>query len=196
MRPPRQTLLAAWMVITMSILSVPVAQGIEEPEYELLTTVGEVEIREYVPTIQAVTVTRGSNSGFRRLAGYIFGGNESNQSIAMTAPVQQSLSGNQQEMAFTMPAEYSWDELPAPEDARVELREVPGRTAAVIRFGGWATSGKVKKMQRELVKMLDYQGIEMVSEPVLNQYNPPWTPPFMRRNEIMVEIAWDDAAER
>jgi effector-binding domain-containing protein len=94
-------------------------------------------------------------------------------------------------MAFTMPAEYAIEDLPAPSDQRVSVVPVPARTVAAIRFSGWATGGKVVKMKKRLLATLIEQGVEVTGEPVLNQYNPPWTAPFLRRNEIAVEIKWE-----
>ena len=172
------------------------SHAIEEPEFTLLAQVGELEIRQYEPTIQAVTPMtdhRGMNSGFRQLAGYIFGGNESSTEIAMTAPVSSSMGAAEPEMAFTMPAEWDMESLPEPDNAAVELREVPGFTAAVIRFSGWATKGRAEKHERLLAELIEAEGLQVISPPVLNQYNPPWTLPFLRRNEIMVQVQWPAA---
>ena len=168
-----------------------VSHAIEEPEYTVLAQLGELEIRQYEPTIQAVTPLsdhRAMNSGFRRLAGYIFGGNAAETEIAMTAPVATSMGAAEPEMAFTMPSQWRLDELPAPDSDAVELREVPGFTAAVVRFSGWATKGRASKHERLLAELIDEEGLQVVSPPVLNQYNPPWTPPWKRRNEVMVEV--------
>ena len=178
-----------WLLLSLLLLLAPVANSIEEPKFELLTTIGAVEIRDYPPTIQAVTATPDrSGGGFRRLAGYIFGGNESDQSIAMTAPVQETMGSANGEMSFTMPSEYSIDDLPNPKDENVSLRPIPGRTMAVIIFSGRASDAKAEKKWLELEKILNEEGIETVSDPMLNQYNPPWTLPFLRRNEVMVKI--------
>ena len=171
-----------------------VADEIEEPQWQLLATLDEVEVRHYSPSIQAVTQLgdRGDSSeGFRRLAGYIFGGNERSQSIAMTAPVQETLEQSSPTMAFTLPAEYKLEDLPAPDNDRVTLVPVPGRVVAAIRFSGWATDGKVARMEEELLSVLERNGIATVGVPMLNQYNPPWTLPFLRRNEVAVEVKWN-----
>jgi hypothetical protein len=165
---------------------------IEEPKWELIDKLDAVELRLYEPSIQAVTELRSSAStseGFRRLAGYIFGGNDQAQSIAMTAPVQETLEEDRPVMAFTLPAEYELGDLPAPNDASVIIVEVPERTVAAVRFSGWATAGKVKRMRRELLETLHSHDIQPIGTPVLNQYNPPWTVPFLRRNEISVEVS-------
>jgi hypothetical protein len=172
------------------------ASDIEEPSWTLVDTVETVELREYAPSIQAVTQLDHSgqtSAGFQRLAGFIFGGNETGEKIAMTAPVEESLEANQPLMAFTLPSEYELEDLPEPADDSVQIQTVPGRTMAAIRFSGWATDGKVKRNTQQLIATLKQHGIEAVGTPSLNQYNPPWTPPFLRRNEIMVEVQVQDA---
>jgi hypothetical protein len=175
------------------------AGNIEEPQYELLDTLDGVELRLYGPSIQATTAMRDNGqttSGFRRLAGYIFGGNETGESIAMTAPVQETLAPGSAVMAFTMPAAYTLDSLPQPQSEQVVLRQVPERLVASLPFGGWATSSKVKRKTAELLAVLQQHDAQIVGAPALNQYNPPWTLPFLRRNEIEVEVTFDYLAER
>jgi len=167
------------------------AQAIEEPAYsvERAWEAEQIEIRAYAPRIMAVTaMDNGNDDGFRVLAGYIFGGNADEQKIAMTAPVQQTMDGSD-EMAFMMPAEYALADLPDPDDERVAFREAPAYTAAVIRFSGWATSEKAHANWQKLRSFLIAEGIDITGDPTLNQYNPPWTLPFMRRNEIIVPVA-------
>ena len=168
------------------------AIAIEEPVYQVEKAweTEQIEIRAYAPRVMAVTeMTEDSNGGFRVLAGYIFGGNAEEQEIAMTAPVQQSMAGDR-EMAFMMPAEYALEDLPKPEDQRVSFREAPAYTAAVIQFSGWASAEKADKNWQQLRQFLIAEGIDITGEPTLNQYNPPWTLPFMRRNEIIVPVAF------
>ena len=179
-------------LLTLVLSPAAMAADTEQPQWELIGKLDSVELRLYQPSIQAVTQLRSSAStsaGFRRLAGYIFGGNEQGHSIAMTAPVQETLEKDRPVMAFTLPAEYALDELPAPNDARVSLVEVPERTMAVVRFSGWATGPKVARMQRKLLETLSHHGIQPDSVRVLNQYNPPWTVPFLRSNEVSVVIS-------
>ena len=167
------------------------AEAIEEPAYsvERAWEAEQIEIRAYAPRIMAVTaMDNGNDDGFRVLAGYIFGGNAEEQKIAMTAPVQQTMNGSE-EMAFMMPAEYALADLPDPDDERVAFREAPAYTAAVIRFSGWATSEKADANWQKLRSFLIAEGIDITGDPTLNQYNPPWTLPFMRRNEIIVPVA-------
>ena len=168
------------------------AIAIEEPLYQVEKAweAEQIEIRAYAPRIMAVTgMSEDSDSGFRVLAGYIFGGNAEEQKIAMTAPVQQTMAG-EKEMAFMMPAEYALKDLPQPEDQRVSFREAPAYTAAVIQFSGWASAEKADENWQQLQRFLIAEGIDITGEPTLNQYNPPWTLPFMRRNEIIVPVAF------
>lgn len=187
MRPLINALLLLLPAVTM-------AGDIEEPAWELLDRIGPVELRHYAPAIEARTTLRSSREttgGFGRLAGYIFGENDSGEKIAMTAPVTETLGAGSPVMSFTMPSAYDLAELPEPRRDDVTLHEVPERTLAAVRFSGWATAGKVKRHTRELLDALDAEGIEVSGVPSLNQYNPPWTPPFLRRNEIVVEIRLD-----
>ncbi len=183
-------------LLALTLGNTAMASDIEEPSWTLVDTVEKVELREYAPSIQAVTQLDHSgqtSAGFQRLAGFIFGGNETGEKIAMTAPVEESLEANQPLMAFTLPSEYELEDLPEPADDSVQIQTVPGRTMAAIRFSGWATDGKVKRNTQQLIATLKQHGIEAVGTPSLNQYNPPWTPPFLRRNEIMVEVQIQDA---
>ena len=179
----------AALAITFFVSS---TSAIEEPTYSLITAWDDhdIEIRDYDARILATTqLNEGQNSGFRVLAGYIFGGNEKEQKIAMTAPVQRTMPGEEDaEMAFVVPREYSMEELPAPDDTRVQFREEPAYRAAVIRFSGWVNDQKAARYWQTLATFLKEQGIQPLGDPTLNQYNPPWTPPLMRRNEIIVAV--------
>ena len=169
--------------------------AIEEPAYtvERAWESEQIEIRRYAPRVMAVTTMQGNDDdGFRVLAGYIFGGNAAEQKIAMTAPVQQSMAG-ESEMAFMMPAEYALEDLPTPDDERVAFEEAPAYTAAVIQFSGWASADKADEHWQRLRQFLIAEEIDIAGEPTLNQYNPPWTLPFLRRNEIIVPVALSEA---
>ncbi|KZX57026.1 hypothetical protein A3709_04440 [Halioglobus sp. HI00S01] len=180
------------ILLCVAILLIPnMAKALEEPHWDLLDTLGDVELRRYAPSIEARTPLRSgreSSGGFQRLAGYIFGGNDEGAKIAMTAPVGETLSGDNPVMSFTMPGAYSMDDLPTPENGSVTLHETPERLVAAVTFSGWATSSKINRYRRTLLTTLSENGINLRGEPTLNQYNPPWTPPFLRRNEIVVEI--------
>ena len=157
------------------------AIAIEEPVYQVEKAweAEQIEIRAYAPRVMAVTgMDEDTDGGFRE-----------EEKIAMTAPVQQSMAG-EKEMAFMMPAEYALEDLPEPEDERVSFREAPAYTAAVIQFSGWASADKADEHWQQLRRFLIAEGIDITGEPTLNQYNPPWTLPFMRRNEIIVPVAF------
>ncbi len=168
------------------------AKAIEEPAYELLKSWDDptVEIRYYAPRVLAqTTMAAGENSGFRILAGYIFGGNAAEQEIAMTAPVQRSMKGNPDAtMAFMMPTKWRLDELPEPDDERVQFVAQPAYHAIVIRFSGRATEERVNEHWQTLLNFIDAQSLTMLGSPTMNQYDPPWTLPFLRRNEIIMPI--------
>ena len=168
------------------------AHSIEEPQYEVLQSIDGIEIRQYQAVVQAVTTLPGAShttEGFKRLAGFIFGSNDKEQKIAMTAPVQETLGENSSEMAFTMPNEYMIEDLPTPTDSRVSLHNVPARTVAVVTFSGWATQNRTERFEQELRDTLTDSSIKIIGAASLNQYNPPWTLPFLRRNEVMIEVA-------
>jgi hypothetical protein len=180
-----------WIICLSLAISSMTSHSVEEPSWTLVAQLENVEIRQYGPAIQARTLidnkSRSSN-GFRTLADYIFGGNAQEQSIAMTAPVEEILSDNDAYMAFTMPSQYSLEDLPKPIDSLVTLHTVPSRTMAVVPFSGWARDSVVAKQTRILFETLEAHGWTPVSTPSLNQYNPPWTPPWNRRNEVMVQV--------
>ncbi len=182
--------------------------GTEEPMYLSEPLSGGVEIRRYGPRIAAETTVleddeQARNTGFRRLAGYIFGGNSRQTSIAMTAPVAQSSekiamtapvaqSRDPQGgsvIRFYMPAKWSLATLPSPNDSQVRLVEVPAETFAVLRFTGDRSPVAVPRRTEELLKTLADNGIKAEGETLSWFYDPPWTLPFRRRNEVAVPIA-------
>ena len=174
------------------------SEKLEEPAYELLQKYRGFEVRKYADTIQARVSTNGMNYGesarpFRRIAGYIFGGNERQQSIAMTAPVHMWQSGDESLMAFTMPSEHKMKDLPKPNDSGVELLHVEGKIVAVLRFSGLSRPSKSLRLQKKLRKLVEAEGLTPTSEAKLAVYdNPMSTLPFMRRNEIHLPITWND----
>ena len=183
----------------------------EEPPFTVQRTLDGVEIRRYGPRLAAETVIDADeeparNEGFRRLARYIFGGNTAKTKIAMTAPVAQQQGekiamtapvaaqrgqGDQWVIRFFMPAEHTLDSLPTPNDERVRLVEVPAQTVAALRFSGLATPSVVAARTKELLATLRSHGLTTTSEPVTWFYDPPWTIPFRRRNEVAVSLGPD-----
>ena len=111
------------------------------------------------------------------------------QKIAMTAPVTQTQSANQWTVRFTMPSAYSLDTLPEPNDPTVKLRQIPPSRFAVLRFSGLAGADAVAAKTADLEKRLSVHRLRAIGPTSLAQYNPPWTPWFMRRNEVMVPVS-------
>jgi hypothetical protein len=144
------------------------------------------------------------NSGFRILAGYIFGDNKSKTAIPMTAPVIEQAKGqiiamtapvmeteidlNARWVSFVMPANYTLENLPIPNDKRILFEEIKTHKVAVLRFSWWATEKRIKEKKETLLKLLLNDGIEPKSTPACARFNPPWNIPFLNRNEIWVDI--------
>lgn len=183
--------------------------GTEEPHYDVVERVGDAELRAYAPRLAAETVVSGSaeaarGEGFRRLAGYIFGGNAGGSRIAMTAPVAQADAGAGQRIEMTAPvaqapAGAGWSirfylpadiaNPPAPRDARVHIVTVPGETVAVLRFSGIASDGAIAAQRARLLGLLALGAWAPSGPPVTWFYDPPWTLPPFRRNEVAVPVA-------
>jgi hypothetical protein len=182
---------------------------IEEPKYKIIESEGDFEIREYAPRIVAETVVsegfdRAPNVGFRRLADYIFGNNESKQSIAMTSPVaqepqsekiamtapvgQERAKDNLWVITFTMPSSYTMETLPKPKNPEVILKQLPASQFAAVRFTGFNRAQTVDNKTQELTKWLAKKSLQAEGPAIYARYNPPWTPWFMRRNEILLKI--------
>lgn len=181
--------------------------GTEEPSFTVERKVGDVEIRRYGNRIAAETTIDADeeparNEGFRRLAGYIFGGNrgktkiamtapvvqEQGQKIAMTAPVAAQREGGQWVIRFFMPSKYTLESLPTPNDDRVRLVDVPGERVAVLQFSGIASPTAISSRTEALLATLREHGIETAGERMMWFYDPPWTIPFLRRNEVVVPL--------
>ena len=168
--------------------------SLEEPSFDLTHEFSDFEIRRYADTVQARVQTSGRgggapSGGFRRVAGYIFGGNKQRASIAMTAPVSMWEEDGSGWLAFTMPSAYSLTSLPEPNDEGVRLVAHPGAMVAVKRFTGRTTPKKTERIERTLRAAAEREGYRCVGPPVLAVYENPWTTlPFRRRNEIHVEI--------
>ncbi|NDK09670.1 heme-binding protein [Candidatus Gracilibacteria bacterium] len=189
-------------------LSYYAIKDIESPEYNLIEKKGKYEIREYKEYIVAETTVSGThkdamNNGFRTLATYIFGGNTSNDSIAMTSPVMEmksekismtspvmnTKSGDEHLIQFTMPSSYTLASLPIPDSDEVNLRTIPRRTVAVLRYSGYNSAKIIEKKKRQLLSFLELKDVEYNGPVTSAGYNPPLSFPLMRRNEVMVEIS-------
>jgi hypothetical protein len=181
-------------------------RNIAMPTYTVIEKRAGYEIRQYAPYVIAETPqsTDGS-SGFNALFQYISGnnvaqsklpmsapvlktGDKTGQKLAMTAPVLKLHREGTGLIAFVMPPGYRLEELPRPQNPSVSLREIPGHRVAAAIFSGYAGAETISAKTGELLDSLRRDGVPVLSEPVTALYNPPWTPPFMRRNEILVEI--------
>jgi effector-binding domain-containing protein len=185
--------------------------AIEEASYKVLKSSGKFEIREYTPHILAETVVDGDleeagNKAFRRLFNYISGENRSRAKVAMTAPVSQEKAGEKISMtapvvqqrardkwavSFTMPASYTLETLPTPDDPQITLRLVPARRMAAVRYSGLWSEKNYLQNRSELETWIREQGLTAAGDPVWARYNPPFTPWFLRRNEILIPLAAD-----
>ncbi|MEY2652622.1 MAG: hypothetical protein RLZZ321_1715 [Bacteroidota bacterium] len=176
-------------IILMSFMR----SSIETPDYEVLRVLTrKAEIRRYPSLILAQTqmnaapYSQNSSTGFRRVAGYIFGGNEQGQKIAMTSPVIMEM-GTETAVAFVMPKQYSMDALPNPSNANVKLEKQAERTLAVLRFGGYTNDAKIAEKAQELRELLKKEGISHQEKLIYMGYNAPWD--FIgRRNEVAFEL--------
>jgi SOUL heme-binding protein len=188
------------------------AMAIEEPKFATTRTDGDFSVRNYAPMVIAEVEVEGSlseasSAGFRKIAGYIFGNNRAkgsgSQSIAMTAPVAATpvkidmtapvgatalADGRRFRIHFVMPSQYTLETLPAPVDPSVKLKAVPASRAAVVRFSGFTGDARVEDETRRLRTWVAAQHLREVGAPTLARYNPPWTLPFLRRNEIILPI--------
>lgn len=200
---------APWAVLAFLCLSTPMAHAIEEPAYEVERRLGDVELRRYAPYVVAEVTVSGpaesaGNAAFPILAGYIFGKNKGERKFAMTAPVTQTPApvklamtapvtqaaapGGGQRVQFVLPRAVRLADAPEPIDPRVQLREEPATTWAVIRYSGTWSEANYQEHLGQLRATLQGAGVATEGEPVLARYNPPITPWFLRRNEIWLAV--------
>ena len=185
--------------------------GIEQPHYEVIQRIGDrIEIRRYRERIAAETAVAAGASenarseAFRRIAGYIFGANTGRRKIDMTAPVEINTTGAQIAMTapvevksgdhalvmrFLMPAAYGRADLPEPSNSRVRLVEMPAATVAVLRFSGSTADSAVSAHAAELMNALQTTEWKVAGPPSALFYNPPWTIPFLRTNEVVLPVS-------
>lgn len=168
----------------------------EQQVYEVLKEYPEFELRRYPDHLVAETEVGGpfelaGNLAFPRLARYIGGHNRSSRKMAMTAPVvqEQDPRSRRYVVGFVMAADVSAEDLPDPVDTTVHTRRVPAVTAAALRFSGRWSRGSYEKRAAQLLAALDAAGLEVVGALRYARFNPPWTPWFLRRNEVVVPVA-------
>jgi hypothetical protein len=169
----------------------------EQQPYEVVRDYPDFQLRRYPDHVVAETQVTASfegagNTSFRRLVGYIGGRNTESRKVAMTAPVVQESEDDTAGrfiVGFVMPAGLDHDSAPDPTDPDVRLREVPAQTAAALRFSGRWTRERYDAHARRLLDALEEAGIEVVGPPRFARFDPPWTPWFLRRNEVVVPVA-------
>jgi len=184
--------------------------AVEEAPYRILEKEGAIELREYAPQILAEVIVDGSledagNKAFNLLFRYISGDNRTRAKIAMTAPVsqksappepiamttpvgQQSAPGGWA-VSFMMPSSFTMETLPEPTDPQVALRAIPARHVAAIRYSGTWSESRYRKNRIHLEAWLGKRSLTATGDPVWARYNPPFTPWFLRRNEVLIPIA-------
>ena len=190
------------------------AMANEEPRYEVIKKEENFEVRRYQPMIIAEVLVAGtlneaSNKGFRQIADFIFGNNEdpikkqsekiamtapgtmeadTSSKIAMTAPVTMEGSGGAWKMAFVMPSKFTMDTLPKPKNSNVIIKQMPAQQVAVVTFSGWVDEEKLAAQTTRLNEWMAKNGLKSSGTAQLSRYNPPWTLPFWRRNEVWMKL--------
>jgi hypothetical protein len=186
------------IIILLALLSTTImAASIEKQKYRLVRSEKEYEIR-YYPSAMMATIYSSAKSyrqistpGFRTLAGFIFGGNESNTKIAMTSPVHMDVNDSVSTMSFVMPSKYDEQSLPRPNDSKVKLEKSQVEYVAVLKFGGYANDKKIALYSEKLRKALEKDGISYSGNFRFLGYNPPYQ--FIgRKNEIIVSVKWQE----
>lgn len=206
------TLLLSLLASGCSVFGI--RSGYEEAAHAVLVDDDDFEVRQYEDALIARTVTSGDyddagNAAFRRLGGYIFGDNVSKESvamttpvfqepvaaddaksetIAMTTPVFQEEADGQWVQTFVLPREYTLETLPVPTDPNVEITTLPGIKVAVVRYSGFRSPAKLADQTERLRAWMEAQGLTATGDARFAAYDPPWTLPFLRRNEVQIPI--------
>lgn len=190
------------------------AMANEEPRYEVIKKEEDFEVRRYQPMIIAEvlvtgTLSEASNKGFRQVADFIFGNNEdpvkkqaekiamtapvtieadTSSKIAMTAPVTLEGSGGSWKLAFVMPSKFTMETLPKPKNPNITVKQMPSQQLAVVTFSGWVDEEKLAAQTTRLNEWMAKNGLKASGSAQLSRYNPPWTLPFWRRNEVWMKL--------
>ncbi len=168
-----------------------VRAGYESAPYKVVQSAGKFEVRDY-PALMVVETAmaggQGADGSFNRLFRYITGGNEAKEKIAMTTPVFMSANGSNSTMAFVMPAKLGTNQVPRPADGELTVKEIPPGRFAVLRFSGSRTGKNEVSAAEQLRAWIKTEGWAANSPPVYAYFDPPWTPTFLRRNEVMIRL--------
>ena len=161
--------------------------GYETASYRVVQSSGNFEVRQYPPLVIAETsMTGGDNNSFGRLFRFITGGNAANQKISMTTPVFMSGVATNSKMAFVLPSKIEPSAVPQPSDGAVTIRKIEGGHFCVYRYSGGRSGTKESDAIEQLRSWMQSQNLPAQSEPIFAFFDPPWTPPFLRRNEVMI----------
>lgn len=210
--PRTMALLLAVMILSTTACHVFGIRTEETPKFSVVAEDGDKEIRRYAPQIQVRTWVEGdyeasTKTAFRKLFDYISGNNSIQRSIPMTAPVMQARAAEKVvmtapvirspgaggwTMAFIAPEQYTLETVPKPIDPRIELVETPAKTVAVVRYTGSLSEDTIERYGAELTEWLQGHGYRPLSQPQSAGYDPPWTLPFLRRNEVQIEIQFPE----
>jgi hypothetical protein len=183
-------------IVFQSFIAVNAAKT-EKQKFRVILKEDRFEIRFYPSATMATIYSNATNykglasNGFRKLARYIFGGNEQKQSISMTAPVRMNMTEKGSSMSFVMPEKYNNNELPTPNDKSIDIQQSKPVYVASISFSGYATDVKIKSNKEQLEQMLKDKHIKMVGEYSFLGYNAPYDF-FGRTNEIIIPIEWKE----
>ena len=191
------TTIAIVIVVLFQSFTIMSSNKTEEQKYTVILNDKDFEIRFYpsatIATINsnAKTYKELSGPGFRKLAGYIFGGNETNTSISMTSPVHMNINDSISSMSFVMPSSYNQESLPKPNDPNVLIQKTPDEYVAVLRFGGFASDKDLIDYSEKLHDILKEKGITSYGHARFLGYNPPFQL-VNRRNEVIVSVKWEE----
>jgi hypothetical protein len=189
-----KTFVAILTILSIESVTYTTMATTEKQKYNVVHSEKEFEIRFYPSAILATVYSDASTyrelayPGFRKLAGYIFGGNASEEKISMTSPVHMDM--NTSSMSFVMPSSFSEENLPKPDDPGVKIERTDDAYVAAIRFGGYASDKDIRKYSERLKSLLEAKGISWYGNFRYLGYNPPFQP-FGRRNEIIVNVEWN-----
>lgn len=209
-------LLRITIVVSLMTIGATDAVAIEEAKYEVSKKDKEFEIRDYAAHILAETVVEGNmedvgSEAFRLLFRYISGDNQSRKKVAMTTPVSQQPMRERIKMtapvgqqrvkedwvvSFMMPSSYTLENLPQPDDTKITLRQVPAQRMAAVRYSGFWSEKNYLQHKLELESWVHKMGLTIEGNPIWARYNPPFTPWFWRRNEILIPVEADIGQEK
>lgn len=181
------------VAVTLAIVGCQATRaGYESAPYKVVRSTNHFQVRDYPQLMVAETPMAGpgqeADGSFGRLFGFITGRNDSKQKIAMTTPVLMSGSDSKRTMAFVVPAKLKPEEVPKPADGAVSLRNLPAGRFAVLRYSGGRNPEKEAETLGQLKSWMASEGMNVLSGPVYGYFDPPWTPAFLRRNEVMLRI--------